>query len=423
MEQHRSPLIVYANFFSDAAVGLAAHEVMAAWAEQAPRKIWLLRPGDVLVTPVPLSEAFRRYASDLLGVPRESVAVVTAPPAPGLPMAEALCRAGLLDTLRRLVAERPGAELLPVALDASTAAFAARLGLPVAPYGPGGLERGAVDVAYRLNTKSGFRTVAADLGMRIPAGRVCGAEGLRATVAAMLGGYERVVVKPDRSAGGQGLRFLSRSDPAPMPPPEDPAGTWVVEQCLDVARSVSIQMEVGQAGPHAVFSGEMRTAGGCYTGYVSPLEDAAQPFVAELERWGAALGRHLARFGYAGPYGIDAVIAADGSLYATESNVRRTATTTARSMVERLGRAAGLGSPAWLLGKRPTRSRHDFDDALRLLRTRDLAWDPGRGEGVVLYGDAPADGRSWRYAVIASGRARAAELEGALAGVMAFEDD
>ncbi|MFE3790411.1 peptide ligase PGM1-related protein [Streptomyces goshikiensis] len=43
----------------------------------------------------------------------------------------------------------------------------------------------------------------------------------------------------------------------------------------------------------------------------------------------------------------------------------------------------------------------DFDGALARLRTSRLAFDPVRGEGVVLYADAPPDGRSWRYAVIA----------------------
>ncbi|WP_369149136.1 peptide ligase PGM1-related protein [Streptomyces sp. R44] len=40
----------------------------------------------------------------------------------------------------------------------------------------------------------------------------------------------------------------------------------------------------------------------------------------------------------------------------------------------------------------------DFEGAHARLRTSHPAFDPNRGEGVVLYADAPSDGRSWRYA-------------------------
>ncbi|MET9694179.1 hypothetical protein ABZY81_38105 [Streptomyces sp. NPDC006514] len=45
-------------------------QILTQWAQQAPRKAWLLRPGDVLVTPVPLSREFLRYVHGLTGCPR-----------------------------------------------------------------------------------------------------------------------------------------------------------------------------------------------------------------------------------------------------------------------------------------------------------------------------------------------------------------
>jgi hypothetical protein len=417
-------LIVYANFFSDVAVSLAAHEVLTHWAAQAPRKIWLLQPGDVLVTPVEPSEAFRRYACGLLGVPYRALTVMTAPAVEGLSMAEALDHAGLTDTLVHLVAERPGAALLPLVLDASTAVLARRLGVTVAPYGPQGPRRGAVEAVHRLNTKSGFRALADDLGIRVPPGHVCEGRALEATATAMLGQYEQIVVKPDRSAGGHGLRFLSRSETALTVPRGEPAATWVVEEHLDVVRSVSIQIYVDVSGPRVVFCGQMRVQHGSCTGYVSPLSESGGAVAAELEQWGMALGQHLGRLGYLGPCGVDAILAADGHLYATETNVRRTATTTAQFMAARLARAAGLDTPAWLLGRRRTRAAHDFEEAVRLLERAGLSWapnTPGPARGVVLYGDAPSDGRSWRYALLGPTRTTLFELEKALAGVMGFE--
>ncbi|MFE9219709.1 peptide ligase PGM1-related protein [Streptomyces lavendulae] len=54
------------------------------------------------------------------------------------------------------------------------------------------------------------------------------------------------------------------------------------------------------------------------------------------------------------------------------------------------------------------------------MRASRLAFDPERGEGVVLYADTPPDGRSWRYAVIGTsagdgGREREAVLAEAFA--------
>ncbi|WP_181382838.1 hypothetical protein [Streptomyces sp. CG 926] len=40
------------------------------------------------------------------------------------------------------------------------------------------------------------------------------------------------------------------------------------------------------------------------------------------------LGRHLVDHGYSGPFGLDGLVDADGIAYASESNIRRTATTT-----------------------------------------------------------------------------------------------
>lgn len=420
--EHREPWIIYANFLSEVAVDLASHEVLEQWAAQAPRKIWLARPGDVLVSPVPLSRDFRRYAGELLGVPYDSVAVVTVPATPGVPMAEAVRRAGLMDELRALIAGREGAGLLPTALDVPSVALAAELEVPVVPYGPGGVGTSALDVTSRLNTKSGFRAVARDLGMRLPPGQVCRRDRLTRTVAELLARHERVVVKPDRSAGGHGVRFVSRTQHAEASWERDwPAGLvgvdgdWVVEQCLDVARSVSVQLEACPGGPRPMFSGEMRTSGGSFTGYVSPVEDMAEDSAKELEQWGLALGRYLARQGYAGPYGLDAVLASGGRLYATESNVRRTATTTPHAMAGRLGRAAGLSSPAWLIANGQSRAAYGFADAVRLLRAAGLDWNPARAEGAILYADAPADGVSWRYAVIGADPARTAEIEARLA--------
>ncbi len=70
---------------------------------------------------------------------------------------------------------------------------------------------------------------------------------------------------------------------------------------------------------HALFSGAMRTAPGSFPGYASPLPPFCAHAADELEEWGTASGRHLADHGYAGPFGPDALVDADGVAYASES--------------------------------------------------------------------------------------------------------
>ncbi|MGW7346019.1 preATP grasp domain-containing protein [Streptomyces sp. NPDC054854] len=419
------PVVVFANFLSDLAVDLDEGRILTQWAQQAPRKVWLLRPGDVFVTPVPLSREFLRYAYDLTGVPPESVAVIEVPPAGAVPLARAVREAGLIEHVRALAGDR-GAALLPTALDASAVEFARDVGLGVHPYPTVEAAEAALRVTMLLNTKTGFRETAGRLGMRLPAGRMCRRPEAEGVARELLRDHEGVVVKPDRSAGGHGMRFVSRDDlmggaSLELASVGGPDGLWVVEECLDVAESVSVQLEVTPSGPRALFSGAMRTVQGSFTGYVSPLPPSCAHVAGELEEWGTALGRHLADHGYAGPFGLDALVATDGIAYASESNIRRTATTTPHSMITRLTGGSAGPHPAWSVSKGWTRSPMDFEGALARLRASGLAFDPDRGEGVVLYADAPPDGRSWRYAVIDRSAGDVEEQETALAEVLEFE--
>ncbi|MFE5915456.1 peptide ligase PGM1-related protein [Streptomyces wedmorensis] len=400
-------------------------QILTTWAQQAPRKAWLLRPGDVFVTPVPLSRDFLRYVYDLTGVPPESVAVVEVPPVGAVPLAWAVREAGLVEHVRALAGDR-GAALLPTALDASAIAFARDIGIDVHPYPTVEAAEAALKMTMLLNTKTGFRQTAEQLGMRLPSGRTCRRLEVEGVVLDLLRDHERVVVKPDRSAGGHGMSFLSRDDLRGGAGPlldtvGGPEGLWVVEQCLDVAESVSIQLEVSASGTRAVFSGAMRTVQGSFTGYASPLAPSSSCVADELEEWGTALGRHLAGHGYAGPFGLDAVVDTADVTYASESNIRRTAVTTPHAMVTRLTAGSAAPPPAWSVAKGWTRSPMDFERALARLRASHLAFDPNSGEGVVLYAAAPPDGRSWRYAVIARSSGDVEEQESALAEVLEFE--
>ncbi|WP_328912152.1 MULTISPECIES: peptide ligase PGM1-related protein [unclassified Streptomyces] len=413
-------LIILANFASPTALDLREHAPARKWAEQAPREIWLTRPGDVLLTSVPLSEPFTRYACAALGIRRDSVHTITLRDDLGVSTAETVHHHdGLVDRLREYGARRPGTRLLPIVLDAPTMALAADLGTPVCTLGRSGPAIGPEALAgvAHHNTKAGFRATAEELGMRLPHGRVCDGAELPSTVRDVLARYARVVVKPDRAAGGHGLRFVGRDEPLPGP---EPAGSrWIVEEYVAHTASVSAQFEATPAGPRFRFDGEMRTVDGAFTGYHSPAPGTDTDRVrGELHGWGRELGHRLARGGYFGPYDIDAVVAEDGLLYATECNVRRTATTTPHAMVGRLTASAGHPAPAWIMATAAPGPSLTFAQALDRLRAGGLDYDAGRGEGVVLYADRPAEGTGWRYVAVAPDRPHLAEVESRLSAAL-----
>ncbi|MGW0118592.1 preATP grasp domain-containing protein [Streptomyces sp. NPDC003327] len=433
--------VVYANLVSDLAVDLEERDVLGAWAEQARREVWLLRAGDVLVTPVPVDEAFLRYSSALTGVPPDSVTVLTLP--------EAFAAAGrpvplrtAVEAVRTACAGRPVDAVLPTALDTAAVGMARALGVPVHPYASVEAAEAALEVTRLLNTKAGFRQVALGLAMRVPDGRVRRRAGVADAVAELLASHGEVVVKPDRSAGGHGLRFLAAPGGAREPSPGaglaawtgadlaavgGPDGLWVVEERIDVAGSVSVQMETGPDGPAVLFDGEMRTVAGCFAGYLSPLPPSWAGLGPTLEEWGRSLGTFLAGHGYAGPFSIDAMVTGGGELVAGESNVRRTATTTPRAMVARLtatataAASAGTGAPpppgpgpTWATGRVRAAKEWAFDEAVERLGSVGVAYEPSPGQGVVLYAGPPADGLTWRYAVIAPDHAAVARYEALL---------
>ncbi|WP_103529376.1 peptide ligase PGM1-related protein [Streptomyces sp. SM12] len=416
--EHEGPgaLVILANFVSPLAVDLGEESVLRQWAEQAPRKLWLTRPGDVLVSPVPLSLPFRRYVFHRLGIPEDAVTVVTVPDTPHLPMAQALAAHGMLRPLRALAGERPAARLLPTALDEASVALAADLRIPVVPYETNAPDPGTLRVVAEMNTKSGFRAVARALGLRVPDGRACTGAELGEVTGASLGAHGRVVVKPDRSAGGHGLVFVGPGDqPGQSPPPPD--SRWVVEEHVDHRWAVSGQGHATATRVEVSYDGEMRVCAGSFAGYRSPLEAPPERARAELADWTRALGAHLAAEGYRGPYSLDLVCTRDGTLYALERIVRRTATNTVHAMVRRLT-GPGPRTPRWSTGTVTAASPLSFDEAVRHLTEAGLDFQPGDAEGVLFFTDRPADGRRWRYAALAPSHSRLTEVEARLSAVL-----
>ncbi|MFJ6384905.1 hypothetical protein ACIQI7_33455 [Kitasatospora sp. NPDC092039] len=427
-----APWLVFANRFTDTLAdglppGLAREAV-----RQAVRKVWLLRRGDILVTPTPISPALRAYACDVLGLAPSDTVTLAVPDAQSVPLADAVERGGLSAALKAVAAQRPGLRMLPYALDRPTVRLASALGLPLHLYGPAPVDERTVAEVYRLNTKIGFRETATGLGIPVPEGTVCAdRRELHAAVRAL---SERgdVFVKPARSGNGYGITRLRRGAwgqvrealEQHLARPDLPPGSWIVEESIAPARDVSVQAEVHADGTAVLFDGQMRMTPGGYAshGYQCGLQ-APTAVRNELAGMARRLGRHLRDSGYRGPFSLDARLTPDGRIYGTESNVRRTGTTTPHALVRRLtAREPGpSGGFAWLYDTgRPTpRSPHGLAEGVDRLTRTGLAHDPATGHRVVLMNDPDVSG-AWSYLAIAPDTAQLLDVEQRLRSALAL---
>jgi uncharacterized ferritin-like protein (DUF455 family) len=186
--------------------------------------------------------------------------------------------------------------------------------------------------------------------------------------------HGRVVAKADFSASGRNRRWFDAPPNVPMP------GSWVVERWFDRVADVSVQLTMrgGRASVDGV--GRFLTdARGQYQGAV--LGDPTAGLAPEVSRWlGGRLGEWmaaavallepwLARLGFEGPAGIDAMIVRTPSGLKfhpiVELNPRMTMGRVALALSRRVSRAAvwwhlpvaarawldGLPSPEWERGR------------------------------------------------------------------------
>lgn len=420
------PQLIFGNFVNELMVATPTARHAAALVAVSPRKIWLTRPGDVVVLPTSPSEPLWEYACGLLGFARSEITDVAAPSEDLITLTDAVRKAGLADRLRELAAATPGLRLQPFALDRPALGLAAEIGLPIDGYDDGKPSEQAVEAVYRINTKPGFRAVAGELGIQVAAGSVARDRSELLTAAReTVTSYGGAVIKPVRGSNGYGVRFLSTEDLPGLEAlldtylssvSDQPTG-WVVEQRLDLARVVTVEMEVTEAGPQVLHVGEMRTPNGSFSGQVTPLEESS-PAVDQLTADGLALGRYLDRLGYRGPFDIDGGITTDGQLYASESNLRRTGATYLDLLVRRLLGTEGAAQAVWLADSRPGGVDPDFATGLELVREAGLAFERGSTEGVVLTADTLAFDGKWRYLVMSTSHRRVEELEKRLADAL-----
>lgn len=324
-----------------------------------------------------------------------------------------LDRPDLLDRLREMVGGRIG-YVDPWNVTAAEAEVADRIGLPL--YGT------APDL-WPLGFKSAGRRIMRAAGVPLPPGRedvrsvddiVDAAAEVARTSPAALG----VVVKTDNSGAGDGNRLipLQRSaDPAELRSAVVSLDPWylddvthgaVVEELLtgEDVRSPSVQVQITPPGRVRVLSTHEQVLSGP-TGqvYVGCDFPARPEYTTRLARYGAAVGRELAKRGALGRLGIDFLTVRDHAgrwnVYGLEINLRQGGTThpysTLRNLVPgrydaRTGRwiaadntprcyraTDNLVDPAW--------TGRDPREVIAAVRAAGLGFDRLSRTGVVLH--------------------------------------
>jgi hypothetical protein len=388
------------------------------------RLIWFAADGDILVLPDPPDRSFFKYVAELTGLDLDTITMVIPDGAGsgGMLTFDRLVSEKLVREIAVATAGRPIERILPLWPDVAVARLAAMMGVPSAlPAGGFLAQSGGV----LMNSKSTFRTVAAGVGVPIPAGAVCAGPHAAAEVAAdLLRTGTAVITKNDWMSGGRGNEILTTQDG--LQPigarravrvadageiagyfserwpwlSNDGRGLAVVERYFEDSSAYFAEFEVTDDASILRGTGELLSAPYA-VGQVMPPQDLSADLLDELAGHAHRLCEAARAMGYRGMLCADAIVTPERDVMFTEWNGRVTGST---HIYERIGKAvigAGYGTDrmilervwprGWLVGS--------FADARRRLGESGLAYDPASRTGVVFTN--AFDGQGVMYCVAA----------------------
>jgi len=355
----RGGRLIIANSLNELMFRDSAPKEARALDVSAAQELWLAEPGDVLVTPRPLASDLVEAVCMRLGIPRRSIIALSPSARAKESLPAALRREGMVRGLKERVTDQSDWKLRACALDRPLLDLADELGVV-----PEGYERPlplpVVDEIYAINTKEGFRGIAAALGLRIAPGVACVSPSeVERAVRELLGDHEQVLVKCNRGSGGGGQFVIKRQTHGEVLDQgrlrsflENKARlghTFVVEARLDLLMEPTIDAEVTEGGTRRLHIGAMRTADGAFQGMDVPIRGLSDRAIEELEVAASVIGQYLFVIGYRGFFDIDGGLAGDGEVYLFEANVRRTSTSIWYDVITRLRGREFANSAVWRL--------------------------------------------------------------------------
>lgn len=376
-----------------------------------PREILTASENDMIITPQLVEEPFKRYICSILDINPNKIITLSPKGEPTDMLAHSVRRNGMVDQLREFVSKNPDADFLCFAIDAPTFELVEELGIALHGYRvlPNQTLR---DTIYQLNTKSGFRQVAEEIGLRIVPGMYCkGLDSLSTAVKQLMDITGGVLVKYNRSSNGYGQIILRREEMLNLNLreylyeqtalyPEQPH-IFTVEALMKFTNVPSVEIDVDDTGSQVLYLCDMRCPNGKFAGMVTPPLELIPEIKQELMDVGEKYGNYLYRIGFRGVCDVDTGVTADGALYVTETNLRRTGGTYLDILMHRLFGENYLETHIWVADARVGGINQDFFGGLSAIKTAGLAFDPVEGKGVILTADTLQIDGKWRYLIIA----------------------
>ncbi|WDZ83894.1 peptide ligase PGM1-related protein [Micromonospora cathayae] len=406
----------------------------------AQRMLWFARDGDVLVLPFAPPPEYRDYVTGLTGTDPDTLAVVVPPPGrlgTEILAPDRLTDPGFLRRLRHALGDQPPHEILAVYKDVTVTglarALAAETALPGYPF-----SAQAGDAL--VNSKAGFRALAAGAGVPIAPGTVVTRpEQALTAVTDLFDRGHSVMVKLEFNGGGYGNEILSRTGgvaPAGAPRVEvlpDRAAVlsylerrweWltaggahrlVVERFFPDSTTLYAEYLVADEGARLIGVGELLMEP-VAIGAVLPAQTIGPQTRAELLDGAQRLVESLRVLGYRGVVSADAIHTPDGPVLFTETNCRLTGSTHVHLVLDgRVVDADHRDERVFL--ERSGWAVPSFPAAVERLAAAGLGYDPTSRTGVVVTSnEVDADG-TVTCCAIAGDLAAAEEMHRRLGGL------
>ncbi len=386
----------------------------------AVRLLWFAGPGDIVVLPSQPRPEYLDYVTGITGVDPSDLLVMVPPP--GMLGAELLtpdrtADPGFRHQLAEAVRRRSVDQVLAVYKDVALAQLAESAGLAL----PGQAFSAQAGDAI-LNSKAGFRAIAAGAGTPIVPGAVVRSPAEAVAVAGeLLAAGHSLIVKQEFASGAQGNELLSRVPIARMAGAVRSAvlsqdgqiteyfnGNWdrltasnrhrlVIEQYLTDCDTVYAEYWIGDLGCELLGVAEI-LMDPSPVGEVVPGKAADPATRKALLAAGSKLCHAVQATGYRGYLSMDSVRTPAGEVYATEINARMSGSTHLHQVISARLLAAGQ--------RRVLLEMHDwqvpsFAAAVERVTEAGLAFSRDRGLGVLFTTDQMPDG-TLTYCVVAA---------------------
>lgn len=389
----------------------------------ACRLVWMMEPGDVLVSPQRISDEFLGYASRLKAVPVTSADVVVPPPGAfggDVLTADRLRDDRFLDALRAMSAGRGFDRVVPYCHDQTVASLAKAVGISSHDASAAFCEAGGIDL---LNRKAVFRALCEGAGIPVPDGLVTrSVDDAVDFVSSFIDTGRSVIVKLDAHQGGHGNEILSPSEdivqlgaavltcvPDRQAVVERLGAMWpyfssngrdpvVIEHYLEDATSLGCEVDLAGGSAVVRHTAEMRMTP-VFDGLLIPPCSISENCDSEFSRYALELAGVVRAMGYRGLMNIDGLAVDDGkAVVLNEFN----------------GRLGGSTHLHWIgrnffgddyLQRRQFISNndlkvHSFSGVAQALEEAGLEFDPECGEGVILTCDHTAQSGAVEYCVV-----------------------